>query len=119
MPGTLDNVISGIKTVRDIAKRIENAELLTQIAELMMSSADLKTEIAEIKEENTTLKRGVDLRSKIEVKMNVLYLTEDVAGYNRGPFCPICFEKESYLINIWTGPASWSCKNCQKSGIRR
>ena len=42
-----DKVIDGIKTVREIASKIENAELLNQVADLMGDSADLKMEIAE------------------------------------------------------------------------
>ena len=116
MSGTLDNVISGIKTVRDIAKRIENAELLTQIAELMISSADLKMEIAEIKDENTALKRNDDLRSKMEVRDKLLYLIEPVPGYGEGPFCPICFEKENILINVEIYADLWTCTDCGKGG---
>lgn len=118
-----DKVIEGIKAAREIAKRIENAELQSQMADLVMHTADLKMEMAELKseivtlrDENAAMKRKADLRSMMRVQENVLYLTEEVPGYNRGPFCPICFEKEDNMINVWNAAyGGWYCPNCKSS----
>lgn len=116
-----DKVIDGIKAVRDVAKRIENAELQNQIADLIGNTADLKMEIAELKveiiklrEENTSLKRKTDLRSKLRVENGAYYLNEKIDGYNQGPFCTLCHEKDSLLINVHHTSAGWHCPNCDK-----
>jgi hypothetical protein len=116
-----DKVIDGIKTLRDIAKRIENAELHSRFADLMMASADLKMEMAELKaeifhlrQENAALKRKADLRSKMQVKDRLLYATEPIPGYDGGPFCPLCFEKEGILVNVWESTMGWYCPQCEK-----
>ena len=117
-----DKVIAGIKTVREIARKIENAELLNQVADLMGDSADLKMEIAELKSEiiglrneNTDLKRKKDIRAKVEIRNGACYLTEPVPGYNEGPFCPICLETEGILVNVGrrTG-GQFYCVNCKR-----
>ena len=117
-----DKVIDGIKAIREIAKRIENAELQNQIADLLMSSADLKMEIADLKseilglrEENATLKKKADLRAKMRVEDRLLYPKEEIPGYGPGPFCPICFEKDGYLITAHKSPhlSGWNCNNCK------
>ena len=122
-----DRVIDGIKTVREISKRIQDAELHNQIADLITNTADLKMEIAELKsaiielrEENNTLQRKKTLREKMKVQNRLLYLNEDVPGYNQGPFCPLCFEKDTLVINLG-GPypptQCWCCPNCKNSFV--
>ena len=117
-----DKVIDGIKAVREIARRIQNAELQSQIANLMVSSADLKMEIADLKseilrlrEENSTLKKKADLRAKMRVEKRMLYPREEIPGYGSGPFCPICFEKDGYLLTLWQNRTTgrWLCDNCK------
>jgi hypothetical protein len=114
-------VIDGIKAIRDVAKRIENAELQNHIAELMMSSADLKMEMAELKsdivrlrEENAALRKSADLRAKMHVKDGLLYPTEEIPGYGPGPFCPVCFEKDGHLIAPLIRYGKWHCYNCKQ-----
>jgi len=118
-----DKVIDGIKAIREIAKRTENAELLSQIADLIMSSADLKMEVADLKsevlrlrEENAALRKRADLRAKMRQQENGLLVpTEEIPGYGLGPFCPVCFEKEGYLIRPQEGRVGiWFCHNCKQ-----
>ena len=117
-----DKVIDGIKTVRDIAKRLENAELLSRVADLVSAGADLKLETAELKaqiiglmDENAALKRKADIRANMTVRDRVCYPITPIPGYGNGPFCPLCLEKEGVLIEL--GPGQFSgriCTNCEK-----
>lgn len=117
-----DKVIEGIKLLRETAKKMQNAELQGQIADLLLSSADLKLEMAELKadvlkvrEENAELKRKNDLRANVEMRGNLAYLKAPVPGYNQGPFCPICLETDGKLINIWESTLGWFCPHCKKN----
>jgi hypothetical protein len=117
-----DKVVDGIKAIREIAKRIENAELQSHIADLMMSSADLKMEVAELKsnilqlrEENAAVKKRAELRARMRVENGLLVPIEEIPGYGRGPFCPVCFEKEGYLIAPQiSGVDRRFCFNCKQ-----
>ena len=117
-----DKVIDGIKKLREIAKKIESAELQGQIADLMLASADMKLEMADLKsemfkvqEENARLKRKADIRGNIEMRGNHIFLTNPMPGYNQGPFCPICFETNEILVNIWESMTGWHCPHCGKN----
>ncbi|MCL2645799.1 MAG: hypothetical protein FWD61_02205 [Phycisphaerales bacterium] len=118
-----DKVIDGIKLLRETTKKMQNAELQGQIADLMLASADMKLEMVELKakilkvrEENAELKRTNDLRANIEIReKNHVYLKSPILGYNQGPFCPICLEIDGKLINIWESSMGWCCPHCEKN----
>jgi len=117
----MDKVFKGAKALRDLAKKIENVELQNEIADLIGNTADLKLEVAQLKSElidlkneNAALKTRADVRGRIVIKDRLCYMTEPLEGYNEGPFCPICFEKDGILINVWESTLGYCCPNCDK-----
>lgn len=103
----LDRLVTGLKSVREIARRMHDAELLSAIAELSLDSAQLKSEMADIRQDNTRLRGKLDelrqraeCRSKISIENGMYYLKEAIKGYSEGPFCTRCFDSEGKLITM-------------------
>jgi hypothetical protein len=118
-----DKVIEGVKAIREIAQKLHDADLQNQIADLLNNSANLKLELAEqkaellnLRTENEDLKRGRDLRQRLIRKDSVLQLIAPDPFYGDGPFCPICFENTSKLMQVFANPntRTWVCPNCAK-----
>jgi hypothetical protein len=118
-----DRVIDGIKSVRDIARKLENAELNNRIADLINASADLKLELADlkveigrVKSENERLKYAADLRTDLQRKDGALYLNGNHPEYGPGPFCIRCYEENKLLMNIHPDDGQyWWCDRCRRS----
>lgn len=119
-----DKVIEGVKAVREIARRMENAELLNKIADLIINAADLKleqaqqkTELLRLQSEIERMKQTDDLRKRLVRKNGVLHLAEPDAFYGDGPFCALCFENTSKLMQVFANHdlRTWVCPNCAKS----
>jgi len=103
----LDRLITGLKTMRDVAQRMHDAELQSALADVTLDSAQLKADMATLREENATLREEVqklrrvaDLRSKVELRNGMYYLTERISGYAEGPFCTRCFDSDGKLITL-------------------
>ncbi len=103
----LDRLITGLKTVRDVAQRMHDVELLSALADLTLDSAQLKADTATVREENTKLReeveqlrRQADIRSKVEIKDGMYHLTEPISGYSQGPFCTRCLDSDGKLVTL-------------------
>lgn len=132
----LDRLIDGLKTVRDVARRMHYAELLSAIANLTLDSVQLKADAASIREENTRLREElqrllerVEVRSKVAIRNGMYYATETIKGYSQGPFCTRCLDSAGKLITLM-GPGwqpnrrggigtfqapdntAWTCPEC-------
>jgi hypothetical protein len=100
---SLSAVVGLGKTVADIAKKIDNSELIRAIADLNLEMAnanlrmaELTSQLTDFKEENIQLKgtiRELQEASKEEnqliLKNNLYYKQND-----EGPFCPKCYNKD-------------------------
>lgn len=107
MLDALDRLVAGLKSVREIARRMRDAELLSAIADLSLDSAQLKGEMANIREDNTRLREELhelrqraECRSKVAVDNGMYRLKEPIKGYSDGPFCTRCFDSEGKLITM-------------------
>lgn len=117
----VNNVIEGLRKIREVSQRIQNAELQNLVADLMINAADLRIELAQAKEDNIKLreeiadiKRRRDLRSNIEYRGTLVYLKTLLPGYPDGPFCPCCLENEGKLHIMWEDQfAGWHCTNAK------
>ena len=103
----VDRLITGLKAVRDVAQRMHDVELQRALADVILDSAQLKADMATLREENTSLReevgqlrRQADMRSKIEIRDGMYYLTEPIGGYPQGPFCTRCFDSDGKLITL-------------------
>ncbi len=129
--GAVDNVITGVKQLREIARKLENAELLATIADLQLDAVGLKSDMLTLRDENLALRqqneelrRQADVRSKIESRDGIYYATETIKGYGDGPFCHRCMDQYGDLMGLIAGAGMaagrfrdskgnmWSCHRC-------
>jgi len=121
---TVNVVVSGVKKVCEVSRKIHDAELQDAVAQLMLSTADLKIEIADAREENLRLRGKIqDLEKKNEIRAKAIYksghyyLREPIEGYSEGPFCPLCLDEDGLLITTVHCPEltpQWICGRCEK-----
>ena len=88
-------------------KRYEKLALLIETKVL-----ELERDVKKLANENESLRAQADLKSKMEFRDGVYYLTEDVPGCSRGPFCPTCWEDRQEVITLQG--ASFLCPICQR-----
>lgn len=101
-----DKVIDGIKLLRETAKKMQNAELQGQIADLMLASADLKMEMAELKSEVVTIREAnIELQGRLDVLTKVefaydAYWQRRNDGSLDGPFSLHFWDFEKKLVRM-------------------
>lgn len=103
----LTQAYNTVQSVKEIAKRMENAELRLAIADLTGNLADAKIELAQALEENLQIRRELDerdriadIRSKLFKEDNVYKTVEPIDGYGNGPFCMRCLDVDGVLVNV-------------------
>ena len=109
--GTVTAVVSTLKKLGEISKKVQDAETNNTIADLNLGIAELKLQIVNLLEENRELKVQLaaahetkDLRDKLEVRENVYYLKKEVEGRPEGPYCPHCLDVEGNLVLMSKNP---------------
>lgn len=120
-----DNIVSGVQKVRDVSKKMNDAEMQNTVADLMLNIAEFKlesvqlvTENAELRQETQQLRTQADIRSKVGLRNGYYYLTEEIPGYSNGPFCPLCLDDDGKLITMRHGGGDkYFCTRCQSSGL--
>jgi uncharacterized protein YfcZ (UPF0381/DUF406 family) len=121
---SLSAAVSLARTVIDVAKKVDNAELIKAITDLTLEMAnanlgmaELTNQLAETKLENTQLKQKI--RELEEgTKPNQLQLGKDKLYYSEqseGPFCPHCYNQgeRSLLTQFSIGEESYRCVKCR------
>ncbi len=103
----LSVAITTVQKLREVAKKIKDAEVNNLIADLNMALADLKMQFVTLQEENMKLRgelqqarEQTDFRKKVSLRKGLYYLTEAVEGRPEGPYCPQCFDAENKLILV-------------------
>jgi hypothetical protein len=103
--GVIDNVVSAAKTVRDIARKHELADLTNAIADLMIEAAGLKGQLADLQDENRKLRQEIadlktmkEIRSKLIYKDGFYYAADPITGYGTGPFCSRCLDADGVVV---------------------
>jgi len=136
--GILEDVLLAADRAYKVAQKLHDAELQEAIADLRLGAARLKSEMADLRAGNAELresigemKRQADIRSKVQFRNGMYYLTEELPGYGEGPFCPTCYDSDGKLITLlgpgrqrggWgeTGAfeapdgSCWTCRRCAK-----
>lgn len=110
-------VITSIKRALDIAKALgsieksyNEAEYKVKIVELTdtlvgakESLVDVKNENIDLREELTSLKKSMDIRSRLIKSGNTYVCQKDeIEGYGKGPWCTRCFDCEDKLVTLHT-----------------
>lgn len=120
--GSVKSAIEIAKLLKDSADSFDKAEVKLQLAELIGSLADAKMQIAEIQEALIESdKEKKELIDKLNLKENLTY--EKPYYFKKineqekdGPFCQLCYDKNSQLIRLqdW-GDGQWNCQSCKTS----
>ncbi len=105
--GTVSTVIETAKKLRKVSEKVQDAETKNLVADLNLELADLKSKIAELKEENTELRNKLSqfreaehLRSSLELRNDLYYLTDQNIDRPSGPYCTRCFDSDQQLILV-------------------
>jgi gas vesicle protein len=126
---SLGAAVSLAKTVMEVAKKIDNAELIRAIADLNLEMAtanlgmaDLTNQLAELKHENGQLKEKIRKLEESAKPERQLSIGEDGLYYNAtgdGPFCTGCFDKDGKTIRLQLDNSSfrrlgkYKCPSCR------
>ena len=119
---SVKSAIEIAKVLKDSSDSFDKAEFKLQLAELIGSLADAKMQIAEIQEALIESdKEKKELINELNLRENLIYekpyyfkkLNE---GEKDGPFCQLCYDKNSKLIRLqdW-GDGQWVCQSCKTS----
>lgn len=94
-----------VSRLREINKKIKNAEFSNALADLGLELATLKSELAAVIEENTSLKAQLSAKQQIHslVFRNGAYFKPD----GDGPFCSGCYDNAGKTIRLTPTPAGF------------
>lgn len=129
----MTDIFAKVKKAYELSREIQNVELKEVIADLKSDVVNLKEELSKAQKERLRLEKELeklrkerDLRSKLEYKNGLYYLSEPVEGLSEGPFCPTCWEDEEktitvtpyYKMSLGAGNmervrAGWQCPRCK------
>lgn len=109
----VNNAISLSKRLSEIAKKVNNAEITSIAADLMLELAETKMALANAKAEQQELIYEVSElkkeKKKIFVHGNLFFKFEEDSDEL---FCTWCFENEGKLLHLVTAGDNRGCLNC-------
>ena len=115
---SLESIITGLKTVKDINDKIKNAELSNIIADLMMNTADLKINVANLHLENYELKQQISLKNEHKmIFKNNMYYSLNKDGVEDGPFCSPCYDSKKLITRMHKLNNGYFCCPTCKIGV--
>ena len=118
---TLTGAISVVKYLREVDKRLDDAELRSKLAEVYNGLSDTKMHVADLKvaliEKDQTIRA---LREQLAIRKTVVrersaYWTVD-GDKKDGPLCPQCWdndEKRIHMRLINQQYDGWRCPTCR------
>jgi hypothetical protein len=100
----LSTAISITTKLRELGKKINDAEFSMLLADLSLQLSDVKMLSADIKLENASLKEKImKLENKIALKDTMVY-SEEFRAYmsksGEGPFCTRCYDEHQLQIRL-------------------
>jgi hypothetical protein len=126
---SLGAAVSLAKTVMEVARKVDNVELIRAIAELNLEMAnanlgmaDLTNQLAELKQENIQLKGEIRELKESAKPERQLSIGDDGFYYDaqgKGPFCTGCFDKSGKAIRLQEDKSGFSsfgkykCPSCR------
>jgi len=103
----VSTVIDTAKKLRKVSEKMQDAETKNLVADLNLELADLKSKIADLQEENMELQEKVSqfreakqLRSSLELRNDVYYITDQRIDRPSGPYCTRCFNYDQELTLV-------------------
>jgi len=123
--GTIATLIYASQKLREVTKKVEDAEINGVLADLSLSLSDLKTQMADLQGENIKLKEDLkkarelkNIRKKLGIRNGLYHLNEEIPGYQNGPYCTRCIDVDGILVlvNQFKGSkrafGEYGCPNC-------
>lgn len=98
-----------------------------EAAKLLRENGKLRSQINECRAERDNLAEQLDFASKIEPRGVFLYLKSPRPGYDEGPYCRVCWEREEKLLSVQSTSKRqsdglrirktriWVCPSCQNA----
>jgi hypothetical protein len=104
--------IGGVKAAKDITKTLIDVSKGFEQAELRMKIIDLAAKLQDVTEELSELRLKLALREVMTFRDGVYWKDGD----DEHPFCPRCFDVEGKAIHMHPDtPHWWDCKACKTS----
>jgi hypothetical protein len=102
---TVTAALGAVKTISEIAKNVNNAELTQKIIELQNSILALQQQLFEMQTENLTLKQEKrELQDVIAKGQELVFAAEaywrKTDGAYDGPYCPMCWDADHRVIRL-------------------
>jgi len=102
-------LLDNVKTLIDLARKLDNVDLNRQIIELQSDIMKLITENAKLKEENS------ELRTKLAFQEELVF--HDDAYWTKsgeGPYCPGCWDTKRLAVRMHGGATkgTFGCPAC-------
>ena len=102
---TVTAALGAVKTISEIAKNVNSAELTQKIIELQNSILALQQQLFEIQTESLTLKQeNRDLQDVITKGRELVFAAEaywrKIDGGFDGPYCPMCWDADHKVIRL-------------------
>lgn len=115
-PGTITAAVSAIKSVVDLAGKVNQTEIRVKLQEhildLQSRLLELPAQIAALQEEKAALAAAASVRD-LTFKDGMYWDGDD------GPFCPSCVDGEGKRSRVSRNPANgfYVCAVCDKSPV--
>jgi len=99
-----------LRSLGEIQKKIDNAEVAAELAEVRLKLLDVVGAYSELWEEHRSLVASVEARAAMEWRENVYWKREgdDLVG----PFCPKCSDGDDRMVRMTEEPNGWHCTVC-------
>lgn len=123
---TVAALVTTGRRLYEATKKMSDAETKNLIADLNLQIADLKSRVVDLQEENRRLQADLkqrsdlsSLRETLQVRNQVYYFREPVAGRPSGPYCPRCLDADERLVLVtefkppFTALGKFNCPNCK------
>lgn len=113
------SAVDGLKVLQNLDVVIKTGELHAKIAQLQREIRDLgdilydtRDAIREKDQEITNLKATLALKGNLVRNGDAYYLESPAIGYDRGPYCQMCYDKTGNLIHMFDYNSSYYCREC-------
>ena len=122
--GAIQSAIDIVGKLRDLSKKIENAEIKMLLADLSNDLADAKLEVANLKVELAKYKEELHEKTSLlengELEKHIVcegaYQFKDDPGF----FCTACYDTKRLRVRVtalqppFSTFGKWECRACQK-----
>jgi len=99
------SIISDVKELVELSKKIDNAELSRKIVKL-------EGEVIELTKENRELQEKLKTQDELNWDGRIYWLIKK-DGSKDGPFCQVCKDRDEKLTRLQSAVDKWHCLICK------